>query len=402
MREGNKQSQAYAQTCTKPLLVLLVEDTENNIQVTGDYLRTKGYRVYIARNGIQAIERVKADPPDVILMDVQIPQMDGLEAIHRLRAIGGPTRVMIIALTALAMSGDRERCLDAGVDAYLSKPVRMTRLIELIDRLIADNTSKEVKTGPGHTTKCPAGIPEQVTQGEAISDLAAENAAWSAQAAEPRIEQGQAAAQLLHVHEAERKRLSHALHHDLGQVLTEILLDLSEMEQTLAPGIDRAARKKLQETKLLADQALAQLYDLSFALRPSLLDDLGLVPALRWHVERFARRLGIQAELVTNGLTGRLDADIETALYRIVQEALTNVSKHTQASQVWVHLERVGATITVRIWDNDQGLDRPGRDPAKEVGLWSIQERIASLGGTMRIISAPGRGTELRVETPVN
>jgi PAS domain S-box-containing protein len=115
-------------------VVLLAEDNEDNISTTQDYLRSKNYRVIVARNGIEAIARTKEERPDIVLMDIQMPEMDGLEAIRRIRAdeTQGTESIPIIALTALAMPGDRERCLAAGADVYLSKPVSLSHLVRAI------------------------------------------------------------------------------------------------------------------------------------------------------------------------------------------------------------------------------------------------------------------------------
>ncbi|MCB9145304.1 MAG: PAS domain S-box protein [Anaerolineales bacterium] len=120
--------------------VLLAEDMETNIMVMGDYLEDKGYKVIKAANGREAIERADLTPPDLILMDIQMPVMDGLEAIRRLRTDPRFTSVPIVALTALAMTGDRERCLEAGATEYISKPVKLKQLAEMIQILLASHT----------------------------------------------------------------------------------------------------------------------------------------------------------------------------------------------------------------------------------------------------------------------
>jgi len=116
-------------------LVLLAEDNEDNITIILDYLQAKGYRVIVARSGIEAIARAREERPDLILMDIQMPEMDGLEAIRRIRAeaVDSVATVPIVALTALAMPGDRERCLKAGANAYLSKPISLHKLPQLIE-----------------------------------------------------------------------------------------------------------------------------------------------------------------------------------------------------------------------------------------------------------------------------
>jgi CheY-like chemotaxis protein len=124
-------------------IVLLVEDNEANIAITEAFLQAKAYQVLTARSGIEGIERVLTDRPDIILMDIQMPGLDGLETIRRLRADPALNHIPIIALTALAMPGDRERCLAVGANEYLSKPVRLKKLAQLIDKLVEESRGRQ-------------------------------------------------------------------------------------------------------------------------------------------------------------------------------------------------------------------------------------------------------------------
>ncbi|MEM7535938.1 MAG: response regulator [Chloroflexota bacterium] len=117
--------------------ILLAEDNPENITTMSDYLSFKGYRVVLALNGLEALEKVQSDHPSLILMDIQMPKMDGLEAIRNIRQNSSLDSIPIVALTALAMNGDRERCLAAGANEYLSKPVRLRVLAETIEGLLA-------------------------------------------------------------------------------------------------------------------------------------------------------------------------------------------------------------------------------------------------------------------------
>ena len=121
--------------------VLLVEDNEDNILTVADYLTFKNYRVVIARNGRECLEMAVSSAPDIILMDIQMPELDGLEAIRRLRRMAGWNRKPIVALTAMAMAGDRERCLAAGANYYMSKPVSLRELTAVIESYLRDTNS---------------------------------------------------------------------------------------------------------------------------------------------------------------------------------------------------------------------------------------------------------------------
>jgi signal transduction histidine kinase len=211
-------------------------------------------------------------------------------------------------------------------------------------------------------------------------------------------------AQLLSAQEAERKRISQELHDEMGQALTAISINLAAIEKELPSGIISMIRGRLEETRSLADQTLEQIRELSLNLRPAMLDDLGLVPTLRWYVNRYATRLNIEVELDAIGVEERLSPETETVLYRIMQEALTNAARHAQAHRVRIRLERKEATVTASIEDDGQGFDVEvvtGRKALEHgVGLLGIRERVASVGGNFSIESYLGQGTRLTIEIP--
>jgi CheY-like chemotaxis protein len=120
-----------------PVTVLLAEDSETNINTVSEYLTIKGYQVVVARNGAEAIERARETRPAVIVMDIQMPGMDGLEATRRVRADADLNKIPIIAMTALTMPGDRERCLEAGANEYVGKPISLKDLVRMIEEQCA-------------------------------------------------------------------------------------------------------------------------------------------------------------------------------------------------------------------------------------------------------------------------
>jgi signal transduction histidine kinase len=161
----------------------------------------------------------------------------------------------------------------------------------------------------------------------------------------------------------------------------------------------------LADTILLVDQTLAQVRELSLNLRPSMLDDFGLEATLSWYVKQYTARGTAEVELDTREFEGRLKTQVEIALYRVVQEALTNVARHAQARRVYLHLARQGARVTVLIEDDGQGFDveAMARQQASEpgLGLLGIRERVTTLGGRLEVQSQPGRGTRLFIEIPI-
>jgi PAS domain S-box-containing protein len=206
--------------------------------------------------------------------------------------------------------------------------------------------------------------------------------------------------QLLDAQEAERKRISLELHDELGQALTVIGMTLEELQKALPPEASPHLKEMLAETTGLADETLEQIREMALGLRPSLLDDLGLVPALHWYIDRLAQRVAIDISFEAVDCSDRLPAQIETALYRIVQEALTNITRHAQATRACVRLEGRPSIIVMTIEDDGQGFDPEAVASRGGVGLLGIRERTALLGGSLGINSRPGQGTRLTLEIP--
>ena len=191
----------------------------------------------------------------------------------------------------------------------------------------------------------------------------------------------------------------------LGQALTGIGFDLAGIEKELPSDVAPTVREKLAEARSLAAQADERVSELALDLRPYMLDDLGLASALRWYVNRYAKRWDIEVEMEVIGLEERPTPEVETALYRVVQEALTNVAKHAQATRVRIRLDRKESAVVAIVEDDGQGFDvetiAGPSAPERGAGLLGIRERAHSLAGTLSIESTPGQGTRLAIEVPL-
>lgn len=196
--------------------------------------------------------------------------------------------------------------------------------------------------------------------------------------------------------ELERRRLARELHDETGQALTSILLGLRTVEEAKG-GLELRAAAELRE---LVVATLQDVRRLAVELRPKALDDFGLVPALERLVQTFGEQTGIAVELEARLAEERLPSQVETALYRIVQEALTNVVKHARARSVSVLLTRKDRSVVAVIEDDGQGF-RPGAESGEGLGLVGMRERVALLDGRLAIESAEGAGTTLVVEVPL-
>jgi len=207
---------------------------------------------------------------------------------------------------------------------------------------------------------------------------------------------------LVRAQEDERRTIARELHDEIGQALTAVDVDLAIVEN--AVGDNGRAGEAVREARTVAQHALSGVRDLSQLLRPSMLDDFGLPDTLRWYLRKFSDRTGVQTELVEDQLNDRLPIDVEVCVYRAVQEALTNVSRHARARACRVFVQRVASSVIVTVEDDGVGWQAPGPgDTAMRdgLGLVGIRERVADLGGTFRIEGKSGKGTRLTIELPL-
>jgi len=199
--------------------------------------------------------------------------------------------------------------------------------------------------------------------------------------------------------EEKAQRIAHALHDEAGQLLASVYLRVAE----IASDLPRQGRERLEELRTLLDQVDDQIRHLAHELRPTILDDLGLVPACEFLAEGVLKRSGV-AVRVRGSTGGRLPPDVETALYRTVQEALSNATRHSRCRAIAVEFTRGGRLLTGIIHDDGAGFDALAvlaGTATKGLGLVGMRERLAALGGTLSIDSDPGRGTRIRFDVPL-
>ncbi len=199
---------------------------------------------------------------------------------------------------------------------------------------------------------------------------------------------------VLRAQEEERKRVARDLHDEVNQALTAILLRLEALSQDSPPEL----AAELKGLKGLVNQAMEELLSLARQLRPSALDDHGLLPALDGQVRRFGNQTGIETVLHTNGASSTLTDDQEIVLYRVVQEALSNAAQHSGARHVAVNLGAPEGTVTLRVDDDGCGFDSTAE--RSRLGLDGMAERAKLVGGELRISSTPGDGTSITLEIP--
>jgi signal transduction histidine kinase len=215
-----------------------------------------------------------------------------------------------------------------------------------------------------------------------------------------RLELKRLSQHMVKAQELERRNISRELHDEVGQMLTGLRMELANLD---VPAIRQNTTdyQRLEEAKRLTERTLQCVRDLSMLLRPSMLDDLGLSPALRWQAREFSRRSGIAVNLTINGEVDVVPDEVRTCVYRVVQEALTNIARHAHARRINLRVTREGEHIGVTIEDDGCGFDVAKAPRSSGIGLLGLKERVSELAGTTRIVSQPGKGTHISVQLPV-
>lgn len=208
--------------------------------------------------------------------------------------------------------------------------------------------------------------------------------------------------QVVLAQEAERQRISRELHDEIGQALTAVSFNLQAYQQTAS---DPRVTSRLQDSLSIIESTLQQVRDLSLDLHPSILDDLGLVEALQWYIDRQAERAGFTSILVAEPAEMNLPADLKSTCFRITQEALTNILRHAHAKKVRVELHQRETELELLIRDDGGGFNvkeaRQRAERGASLGLLGMQERVLLLHGQFHLESVPGMGTEIRARFPL-
>jgi PAS domain S-box-containing protein len=204
--------------------------------------------------------------------------------------------------------------------------------------------------------------------------------------------------------EKERKRISQELHDEVGQALSVMNISTELLQRNNNLSLTDQ-QKRLEDLKKLIEKTLDDIHRISYNLRPYLLDNFGLVSALRWYTKDYSERTGIEIGLQIEGDWGELPRALETVIYRVIQEALTNVSKHAEASRVFISVSYYPASIEIEIEDNGKGFEvdkdlRKGMLLKGGLGLFGIKERVAAFGGVFSITSKKGSGTMISIQIP--
>lgn len=242
----------------------------------------------------------------------------------------------------------------------------------------------------------PHALPDGGVRWEGLMTNITESKLQQLEVRDSRARLAELTAHIEKVKEQERSRIAREIHDELGGNLTAIKMGLAMLSARL-PGGDSALQEKAAYLDALVDRTIDAVHRISLDLRPALLD-FGLVPALEWQVKEFEKQAGVQCTLSASPREIELDPDQATALFRIAQEALTNIAKHAGATRVTVKLVRSRQQVSLKISDNGSGIWQADRAKPDSFGLRGMAERASALGGTLSLDHAPGGGTVVAVK----
>jgi signal transduction histidine kinase len=378
-----------------PIKVLHVEDDPENRLLVRAVLEAEGYTVVEARDGLAGVQAAIREQPALILLDINLPAVDGYEVVSILRSLPGLADIAVVAVTAYAIEGERQRTLVAGCNGYIEKPI-------------------DVDAFPHQVAEFLDGKRDRLPEREHTPYLRELYQRLVSRLLD-RVEELQGAYQALHgsreelralssrlqaVRETERTRVAREIHDELGQRLTQLRMDVARLPHEV---LDHTATltEKARAMSATIDETIRAVRRIASELRPGVLDDLGLVAALQWQTQDFQMRTGIRCQFTSPGQPEQLDRDRSTAVFRILQEMLTNVARHAEASTVHVRLGIGHTSLVLEVRDNGKGIREAPSSDLRQLGILGMRERAGEFGGEVTIHSIPARGTTVTLSLPL-
>ena len=355
--------------------ILLVDDERRNLYALRELLSGLGEELLLARSGEEALRQALAHDFAVVLLDVRMPGIDGFETARLLRERERSRLTPIIFLTAAADEVESMfRGYQVGAVDYLVKP--------LVPEVLKSKVSVFV---------------EMHRKGAA---LAKEIAVRSS--AEERLRQSEEklralAAHLISVREEERAHIAREIHDEFGQVLTGLKMEVTWLAAQLE---EKPLLEKTASMCALIDSTIDAVRRISSGLRPEVLDDMGLVAGIGWQAREFQKRTGIRCRIKLPEETTSFASDLSITTFRIFQEILTNVARHSSATRLEVELDNTPERLRLEVADNGVGISEKQANGSRSLGLLGMQERALRLGGAVQITGAHGQGTRVTVSIP--
>jgi signal transduction histidine kinase len=376
------------------LTVLTVDDNDILRYTMKRMLSDAGYRVIEARTGGEALNRAK-ELPDLITLDINLPDLDGFQVCEQLKSNPLTSRIPVLHVSGTFVEPEyRVRGLQGGADAYLAEPVDRAELIATIEALLRIKQSEKL----AHEEAMSAHFERAEVQME-NAQLEERVRARTADLQVKSEEIRKLHTDLMRSQDEERRKIARDLHDSTGQMLAVLNINLSRLLG--AKELSAESRALAVESSNLAGELSSQLRTVSYLLHPPLLDELGLESALQWLVDGFVKRSGIVVRMEISKNFGRLTPDMEIILFRIVQECLTNVHRHSGSKSAAIDLRRSTRSVTLNIADQGRNFSADHTKVRPGTGLLGMRERVRQFGGWLNVDFSK-EGTTVTAEIPVS
>jgi signal transduction histidine kinase len=369
--------------------ILIVDDTADNIKFLETIIRKLKVNLVTAGSGAEALEKTKKIKLALAIIDVRMPVMDGYELAEKLNLERPFEKVPIIFLTANHFDEiEIGKGYGSGAVDYLFKPINVQILRSKIEVFLDLFNQNKTILKDAVLLKRSADKMKRV--------IAALNK--SVEKEKSALEQLQQLAQYIEkARENERASISRELHDDLGQALTAVKIDLGIIRKNVT---DEETVSKINKVTALVSETIKTVQRLTSNLRPDIIYDLGLETALEWYTKEYSERYGTGVFLeMDSGIS--FSAEDSLTLFRIMQESLTNVARHSRATQVNISLRKNGDSVNFSISDNGIGITESQRTANNSFGIISMKERAASLNATFEVYGKNGAGTVIRLIIPL-
>jgi len=374
--------------------ILIVDDNEALRYSLVRSLKDAGYDVLEAKSGAEALE-LATRLPDLITLDVNLPDIDGFQVCQRLKSDPTTNHIPVLHVSSTFIEPEyRAQGLKGGADGYLAEPIDRSELLATVGALLrlkqaerearrqadlAELAHKEIRElNAGLEQRVRERTRELEIKGEEIQELNG---------------------RLLRLQDEERRRIARELHDSTGQMLAALNINLKLMKDLAICSTPKIGQI-VQESGSLTEELTRQIRTMSYLLHPPLLDEAGLESALRWYIEGFSQRSTIAVDFRVSRDLGRLSEDIEIALFRVVQESLTNVHRHSGSRVASVYIAADDGRIALEIRDEGRATQAGKKSFSPGVGILGMRERMRLLGGRLEIHSDEV-GTLIRAIVPL-
>ena len=378
--------------------ILVVDDNDALRYSIRRALQEAGYSVVEASTGADAL-KLAASMPDLITLDINLPDMDGFQVCKKLKTAPETAHIPVLHVSStFTDSESRVHGLQGGADAYLAEPIDRAELVATVAALLRlKNAETEARR-------------QTLVAENALRELAELNATLEDKIKERTAELNAAndslrelSARLLQARDDEQRRIARELHDGVGQLVIAVKINNSAIAKETA-ALTPTAVQALQQNELMLQELHQGIRTISHLLHPPLLDEVGLPVALQWYVEEFSKRSGIAVTLDCPEALDRATSEMETAIFRIVQECLGNVHRHSASPSAGVEFAVKEGRAHLQISDKGVGIPANRQHDLNShgrigVGLRGIRERISQLGGQMKIDST-AKGTTISADLP--